>query len=96
MPENWHNQFVGLKIHSGHCFRVSKTALTDSIMCVANYAIDIDDGIVLKDRYGATGRFDEAKRVIAKTWPIVHRRRFGAGIVLALERAGALGPAIGG
>ena len=45
MPDSWHNQFVGLKIPSGHCFRMSKTALTDSIMCVANYAIDIGDGI---------------------------------------------------
>ena len=67
MPESWHNQFVGLQIHTGHKFRVSKTALTDSIMQVANYVIDIEDGIVLKNRYGPTGRSDGGQRRNAKT-----------------------------
>ena len=94
MPENWHNQFVGLKIPSGHSFRISKDALTDSIMQVAKYAIDIDGGIVLKHRYGHTGQADEVSRVSAKKWPILHERRFGAGIMGALERLGALGPVL--
>ena len=91
MPESWHNQFVGLKIPSGHSFRISKDALTDSIMQVAKYAIDIDGGIVLKHRYGHTGQADEVSRVNAKKWPILHERRFSAGIMRALERLGALG-----
>ena len=92
MPALWHNQFVGLKITSGHRFRISKTALTDSIMAVANFAIDIADGIVIKNRYGTTGQSDEFHQEEAKRWPILHERRFGAGVVHALERSGALGP----
>ncbi len=91
MPDSWHSQFVGIKLYTGYCFRISKTALTDNILQVATYAIDMDDGVVLKHRYGATGHSDEPYREGAKNWPVLHKRRFGGGIVAALERAGAFG-----
>lgn len=90
MPEEWHSQFVGVKIHTGHRFRISKAALTNSIMQFANYAIDIGDGIILKHRWGYAGESSEMQRREAKMWPILHTRSFGGAIMRELERAGVI------
>ena len=91
MPDNWHNQFVGIRIRTGHQFRVSKRGLTDAIVQVANYIIDMNSGTVLKNRYGITSVVDDVVRCAAKEWPIVHDQEFGNSILRSLSVLMAVG-----
>ena len=84
MPDNWHNQFVGIRIHTGHQFRISKSGLTDSIVQVANYIIDMNSGTVIKNRYGIASAVDDVGRCEAKEWPVVHDQGFGNNILHSL------------
>ena len=77
MPKNWLAQFVGVTVYTEHKFRVSKAAITDNIVQLATYIIDMGDGTLVKSRDGLVGSVDNDGWECAKTWPILHDHLFG-------------------
>lgn len=72
MPDSWNASFIAMRLFTGTTFKIHKDLVTMDMFQHVDFAIALDSGHIFKNRSGYANVDDEAERIAALDWPVLH------------------------